>query len=189
MFKNSFVTDFFLFCLRIFLAYKVLSFFKSFIFIFLLIYFLEFSYYIFSEKRVENSFAISFWFVEVLIFFHYCTISFFYYHPIFESICCFFISLESCCNWHSKIILSKYPNKGLFKIYFFNYLQILTTYINNFYTINVWKFSRFLTMHPPSIINVYCEPPLILHSISSFYLTLFNSKALFLFFSPHFCKI
>ena len=56
------------------------------------------------------------------------------------------------------------PSKGGFTIYVYNFSHIFDhppTFVYNFYAINVYKFSRLLTTHPPSIVNVNCECPLI----------------------------
>ena len=54
-------------------------------------------------------------------------------------------------------------DKGAFTIYDYNFPHIFDhppAFVYNFYDINVYKFSRFLTAHPPSIVNVNCERPL-----------------------------
>ena len=53
---------------------------------------------------------------------------------------------------------------GAFTIDVYNFLHLFDhppTFVYNFYAINIYKFSRFLTTHPPSIVNVICERPLI----------------------------
>ena len=57
-------------------------------------------------------------------------------------------------EWHS--------TQGAFTIYIYNFSHIFDhplTLVYNFYAINIYKFSGFLTTHPPSIVNANCERP------------------------------
>ena len=62
-----------------------------------------------------------------------------------------------------KIMYRSNFTRGAFTIYVYNSAHIFDhppTFVYNFYAINVYKFSGYLTTHPPSIVNVNCERPL-----------------------------
>ena len=67
------------------------------------------------------------------------------------------------CSRVVPLTLINFVYMGAFTIYVYNFSPIFDhppTYVYNSYAINIYKFIRFLTTHPPSIVNVICGPPL-----------------------------
>ena len=63
-----------------------------------------------------------------------------------------------------KVAEEKIPGKGAFTIYVYKFSHIFDhppTFVYKFHAINVYKFAIFLTTHPPGIVNINFECPLI----------------------------
>ena len=59
-----------------------------------------------------------------------------------------------------KIELIDVRGRSQFTLAIFHIFDHQHTLAYNFYAVNVYKFSGFLTTHPPSIVNVNSEKPL-----------------------------